>query len=161
MISVATRRSTSPEETEALGAALGRLLEPGQVVGLIGELGAGKTCFARGVAAGLGVDPSVYVSSPTFTLVNEYPGRLTLFHIDLYRLTDPGELVEVGVHECYRGDGASLVEWFDRFPEERPPEFLQVTLQISGDSERLLDVAAAGAGHQALGRVWAGRGQAG
>jgi tRNA threonylcarbamoyladenosine biosynthesis protein TsaE len=146
--------SRSTRETERLGRALGELLGPGQVVGLVGELGAGKTCLVRGVAAGLGVDPSVPVASPTFTLVNEHPGRLTLYHIDLYRLGLPEELAEIGVHDCYRGEGVCLVEWFDRFPEERPPEFLLVELLVSGERRRRLQVSARGAAALALAHRW-------
>jgi len=152
---VATLPSASPEETEELGRRLGRLLGPGHVVGLVGELGAGQTCFAQGVAAGLAVPPEIYVSSPTFTLVNEYPGRIPLYHIDLYRLSDAGELTEIGLQDCYRGDGACLVEWLDRFPDERPAERLEVELVVTGDSSRRLQVSAEGDGHLRLGRQWA------
>ena len=95
--------STRPEQTHALGRALGRVLEPGHVVGLVGELGAGKTALCAGVAEGMDVPAEIYVSSPTFTLVNEYPGRFPLVHIDLYRLVDPDELWEIGVDDYYRG----------------------------------------------------------
>lgn len=146
--------SRSTRETERLGRALGELLSPGQVVGLVGELGAGKTCLVRGVAAGLGVDPRVPVASPTFTLVNEHPGRLTLYHIDLYRLGQVGELYEIGVLDYYRGEGVCLVEWFDRFPEEHPPEFLLVEMLVSGERRRRLQVSARGAASLELARRW-------
>jgi tRNA threonylcarbamoyladenosine biosynthesis protein TsaE len=147
--------SASEEDTVELGRRLGECLEPGHVVGLVGDLGAGKTCLARGVAAGLGVPAGVYVSSPTFTLVNEYPGRMPLYHIDLYRLSDPGELAEIGVEEYYRGEGACLVEWFDRFPGETPPEHLEVRLLVTGELTRRIEMTARGEGHARLARSWA------
>ncbi len=146
--------STSEEDTLELGRQLGECLEPGQVVGLVGDLGAGKTCLARGVAAGLGVPASVYVSSPTFTLVNEYPGRIPLYHIDFYRLSDPRELVELGVEEYFGGDGACLVEWFDRFPAEMPPEHLEVRLIVQSELTRRLELTARGEKHARLLRAW-------
>jgi tRNA threonylcarbamoyladenosine biosynthesis protein TsaE len=154
MKAVGTLISRSARQTERLGQALGELVTPGTVVGLVGELGAGKTCFVRGVAAGLGVGPEIPVASPTFTLVNEYPGRLTLYHIDLYRLSHPDELVEVGVLDYYRGAGVCLVEWFDRFPDDQPAEHLQLTLSISGERRRRLEVAAAGPKAVELAASW-------
>ena len=146
--------SHDPDQTVQLGRELGRLLQPGQVVGLVGELGAGKTCFVQGVARGLEVDPEVYVSSPTFTLVNEYPGRITLYHMDLYRLSDADELVEIGMDDYYRGDGACLVEWFDRFPEELPPAYLELQFEVLGDWQRRLRLHATDPEHHSLGRRW-------
>jgi tRNA threonylcarbamoyladenosine biosynthesis protein TsaE len=146
--------SASEEQTLELGRRLGGLLEPGHVVGLVGELGAGKTCLARGAALGLHVPSTIYVSSPTFTLVNEYPGRITLYHIDLYRLGDTSDLVEIGLQDCYRGGGACLVEWFDRFPDEGPAEHLELRLVVTGETTRRLDVHAFGEAHARLARSW-------
>ncbi len=156
MEQIGTHQSHSPEQTVEMGRLLGQLLAPGHVVGLVGELGAGKTCFVQGVSRGLEVDPRVYVSSPTFTLVNEYPGRLTLYHIDLYRLADPDELVEIGLDDYYRGDGACLVEWFDRFPEDVPPHHVELRFEVLDDSRRRLHVKATGEEHLALARRWTG-----
>jgi tRNA threonylcarbamoyladenosine biosynthesis protein TsaE len=151
---MSTLVSNSPEETHRLGVVLGQLLEPGHVVGLVGELGAGKTCLAAGAAEGLEVDPSIYVSSPSFTLVNEYPGRIPLVHIDFYRLNDPADLAEVGVEAYYREEVACLVEWFDRFPEAAPPEHLQVTLVVTGPASRVLRLAPRGERHAELASRW-------
>ena len=148
--------SHDPDESVEHGRLLGQCLGPGHVVGLVGELGAGKTCFVQGVSRGVEVDPRIYVSSPTFTLVNEYAGRLTLFHIDLYRLGDPEELVEIGLDDYYRGDGACLVEWFDRFPEELPPAYLEIRFEVLDDTRRRLHVRATDPDHIALGRRWTG-----
>ena len=156
MEQIGSHVSNSPDETVEMGRILGQTIGPGHVVGLVGELGAGKTCFVQGVSRGLEVDPHVYVSSPTFTLVNEYPGRLTLYHIDLYRLSDPDELVEIGLDDYYRGDGACLVEWFDRFPQDAPPGHMELRFEVLDDSRRRVDVRACGPEHMALGRRWSG-----
>jgi len=148
--------SASPDETHQLGVRLGRLLEPGHVVGLVGELGAGKTALAAGVAEGMGVGPEVYVSSPTFTLINEYPGRFPLVHADFYRLEDPEDLAEIGLLDYYRGDVACIVEWFDRFPGAAPLEHLRVTLVVTGAATRRMGLAAAGERHRRLGQAWGG-----
>jgi tRNA threonylcarbamoyladenosine biosynthesis protein TsaE len=151
--------STSPEQTRALGACLGRLLGPGHVVGLVGELGAGKTCLAAGAAEGMGVEPGAYVSSPTFTLVNEYTTTtVPLVHMDFYRLGDSEDLVEVGVDGYYRSTCACLVEWFDRFPEAYPSEHLTARFEVTGEQSRRLELMAAGDEHQLLGRQWADEG---
>jgi tRNA threonylcarbamoyladenosine biosynthesis protein TsaE len=147
--------SPSPARTHELGRRLGGLLDLGHVVGLVGELGAGKTALVAGVAEGAGVEPEVYVSSPTFTLINEYPGRLTLYHMDFYRLDDPSDLTEIGADAYFGGDGACLVEWFDRFPEEVPRECLQVTIAVTGPASRRLELSADDPVHIALGHRWA------
>ena len=95
--------------TEALGRRLGALLFPGAVVGLVGQLGAGKTHFARAVAEGLGVKNPAAVNSPTFTLIHEYPARIPIYHFDTYRLAGPREFADLGVEEYFHGDGACLV----------------------------------------------------
>ena len=146
--------SQSEDHTEELGRLLGQVLVPNSVVGLVGELGAGKTCLARGVARGLDVPPDLHVASPTFTLVNEYAGRLRLYHVDLYRLGDPDELQEIGLEEYYAGEGACLVEWFDRFPDDVPDEHLLVDLRVTGDDQRELHLTPRGEPHRELARRW-------
>ena len=130
----------SEEETAEVGRALARTLAAGSVVLLSGDLGAGKTALVKGMAAGLGVDAGE-VSSPTFTLVQEYRGgRLTLFHVDLYRLTDPREIDDLGLEEIAEG-GVLAVEWAEKLP--RPPRGA-VTVAIAhlrGD-ERTIAVGA-------------------
>ncbi len=134
-----TCTSRSPDETRALGRRLAPLLEPGDVVVLAGDLGAGKTCLAQGICQGLGVDEPV--TSPTFTLINEYQGRLTVYHLDAYRLTGPAEAADLGLEEVLGGDGVALVEWADRIAEHLPHDVLQVELQPAAehgaDSRRL------------------------
>jgi len=154
-----TLLSRGPDETHGFGVALGRCLMPGHVVGLVGGLGAGKTTLAGGVAEGMDVPPETYVSSPTFTLVNEYDGRFPLIHIDFYRLSDPEDLVEIGLDDYYGGPVACLVEWFDRFADALPSGYLQVTLEVTGPEERRFELRAVGVSHAQLARQWADRAQ--
>lgn len=127
----------SPEETHDLGVRLGRRLQPGDFVGLVGDLGAGKTHLVRGVAEGAQVARS-QVASPTFAIVYPYQGRLPLYHADLYRLADYDELYATGFLDLVGGDGALLVEWLDRIPEAAPREYLRLTLSDAGEDAREL-----------------------
>jgi tRNA threonylcarbamoyladenosine biosynthesis protein TsaE len=107
-------RTSGPEETRGLGKCFGELVVAGLVVLLSGKLGAGKTCFAQGVALGLGVHEETPVTSPTYTLLNIHPGRLSLYHFDLYRLSQVDDLADLGYDEFAEGEGLTLVEWADR-----------------------------------------------
>ena len=128
----------SEEETAAVGRELAASLSAGDVLLLYGDLGAGKTAFVRGLAEGLGVDRSE-VSSPTFTLIQEYRGgRLTLFHVDLYRIEDPREFDELGLEEIAE-DGVLAIEWAEKHP--RPPrEAIRVLLEHAGETARRITV---------------------
>lgn len=139
-----TTETSSPEETFLLAEHLGRLLEPGDVVALIGELGSGKTLFAQGLARGLEVPGSFAVTSPTFTLVNEYPGRLTFYHLDLYRINGPAQCVDLGLDELLYGQGAAAIEWAERLGAELPEERLEVHLTFTGETGRCLQFRAFG-----------------
>jgi tRNA threonylcarbamoyladenosine biosynthesis protein TsaE len=130
--------SDSPEATLAIGRALGRAAEPGLVVALIGPLGAGKTQLVRGVAEGLEVPDSRAVSSPTFVLIQEYAGRLPIYHFDTYRLTRPDQFADLGPEEYFEGDGVCLVEWADRVREILPGEPLEIHIEIFAESRRRL-----------------------
>jgi tRNA threonylcarbamoyladenosine biosynthesis protein TsaE len=111
---MATKISLSPAETEALGEAWGRDAKSGWVIGLVGDLGAGKTQLVKGLARGLGITARIH--SPTFTLVNIYPGgRLTLFHLDLYRLDSPEQIIAAGLEEYLNPDGVTVIEWAERW----------------------------------------------
>ncbi len=134
----------SPDETRAAGERLGRVLGAGEVVLLDGELGAGKTVFAQGLALGLGVPVERRVASPTFTIVNEHAGRVPLYHIDLYRLRDLDELHEIGVREYLEGAGVAVVEWPERLGALRPADALEVTIAILGEDERRIAARATG-----------------
>ena len=122
-----TCTTNSPEETEALGASLAQELEPGAVLAFTGDLGAGKTAFVRGLARGLGCPGRV--TSPTFTIVNEYEGgRLPLFHFDMYRLSSSDELFDIGWEDYLSRGGVCAVEWSESFPEALPPDCITVTI---------------------------------
>lgn len=141
-------RTPDPTATAALGARLAERLFDGAVVLLEGDLGAGKTCFAQGVARGLGVVGPV--QSPTFTLVQEYPdARVPLRHADLYRLERLEEALAIGIEERVGEDGAWLVEWADRFPDLWPADRLEIRIRdVAGGRE--LEVTATGPRHAAL-----------
>ncbi len=130
--------TSSEAETIAAGEALGLTLQPGQVVLLYGDLGAGKTAFVRGIARGLGADPDE-VSSPTFTIVQEYAGRsMTLYHVDLYRL-EPEEIDDLGLEDLVSGDGVVAIEWSERW-RGRPTDVVEVRLEDAGDEQRRIAV---------------------
>jgi tRNA threonylcarbamoyladenosine biosynthesis protein TsaE len=145
--------SESPARTHDLGVRLGRLLQPGDFVGLVGELGAGKTHLVRGVAEGAGVARS-QVASPTFAIVYPYQGRMTLYHADLYRLSDYDELYATGFLDLLGGEGAMLVEWVDRIPGAAPREHLRLTLREVGEESRELFAEAWGGRPAELLRSW-------
>lgn len=136
----------SPAATRALGRRLGALLEAGDCVALEGDLGAGKTLFARAVCEGAAVPKDVHVASPTFALVNVYEGgRVRLVHADLYRLAGPDELYAIGWDDLVAGGGALLVEWAERVPGALPPERLRVQLAHGARaSERLVTLSGDG-----------------
>lgn len=144
--------SHSPGETQALGLALGRLLQVGDFVGLSGELGAGKTALAKAVAEGLGLSPAE-VSSPTFAIVQSYQGRVLLHHADLYRLADEAELYATGFFDLLP-TGATLVEWIDRVQAAIPGDALLVRLDVLQGEARLLRARATGARSRALLEAW-------
>jgi len=132
--------SDSPEATEKLGCSLAQLLQPGDFIALHGELGAGKTRFASGIAKGLGVDPSVPITSPTYTLMNIYHGAIPLYHFDLYRLHGDDDIVDLGFSEYFNGDGICLVEWAERLEKELPPERLEVFLSYAAENVREIEL---------------------
>lgn len=135
-------RSDCEDQTRQLAAQFAKNLEANSVVGLIGPLGAGKTCFVQGMALGIGVPPESYITSPTFTLVQEYlAGRLPLYHFDLYRLNSYRELADIGFEETIQNNGISVIEWADRFPELRNLLTHQVTFTIIGEEERAVEIA--------------------
>jgi tRNA threonylcarbamoyladenosine biosynthesis protein TsaE len=138
-----TIATTTPEDTEAVARRLGAAAAPGDVVALVGPLGAGKTAFVRGLATGLGIDPDD-VASPTFTMVAEYrAGRLPLFHVDLYRL-DPAETDMLPLREYAYGTGVTAIEWFDRLPDRALDAYVLVRIEYA-EPGRVLHVSAQGA----------------
>lgn len=146
--------SRSEEDTERLGTAIGRVLEPNRRIGLSGELGAGKTCFVRGLAAGLGLDDGL-VRSPSFPVVLPYEGgRMPLFHIDLFRQADGAADIEE-LREYLYGDGVAAVEWFERLAEPLQ-DFLEVSITFVATETRRVVVEARGVGYD---RVFASLGE--
>jgi tRNA threonylcarbamoyladenosine biosynthesis protein TsaE len=131
-------RTTSVAETIALGERLGRVAEPGDLLCLWGDLGAGKTQLAKGIARGLDIDATV--NSPTFILMNEYAGRLALFHVDLYRLADAADALAGGVIDDRQIDGVTVVEWPDRMGDVLPAGRLDVVIDGTGDEPRDIEV---------------------
>lgn len=132
------RTSRSPDETRALGARLGARLGKSDVVACVGPLGAGKTCFLQGLAHGLGV--SADVTSPTFVLVNEYRGRLPVYHVDAYRTESLTELVDLGIEEMLHGDGVTVVEWADKLLPLLPARTITVRITGLGDEPRRIEI---------------------
>lgn len=131
--------TASETETEQAGERLGRELSPGALVLLYGDLGAGKTAFVRGLARGIGASPHE-VSSPTFTIIQEYSGETTtLYHVDLYRL-EPGEVEDLGLDDLVAGDGIVAIEWAERW-KGRPADALEITLEHLGDERRSISVS--------------------
>ncbi len=128
----------SEAETVRVGEELGKRLRPGDVVAFYGDLGAGKTAFIRGVARGLGV--TARVSSPTFTVVNEYPGPVPLFHFDMYRLGSSDELFEIGWEDYLVRDGVCCVEWTENVEDAMPEDAIRVRIDKTGDLSRRITV---------------------
>lgn len=130
--------SHSAAETESFAAELGRRLTAGSVIGLSGELGAGKTQFVKGLARGLGATDRVH--SPTFALVNIYSsGRLDLYHLDLYRLETPQQILSAGLDEYFEPEGISVVEWVERWPGPKPEKYHSVRIEVIGENERRIE----------------------
>lgn len=145
-----TFHTYSADETRALAQRLGARLRPGDVLCLVGDLGAGKTTWTQGLALGLGLAPDEPVNSPTFTLVTEHPGgRVPLYHFDVYRLTDSGGLYDLGFDEYVDGDGVVVIEWADKITDALPAERLDVTLtalSTNGPDAREIVMTAVGSG---------------
>ncbi|MDK2800443.1 MAG: tRNA threonylcarbamoyladenosine biosynthesis protein TsaE [Clostridiales bacterium] len=120
------RISNSPEETEKIAYDIAKYLTAGDVVCLDGDLGAGKTAFTKGIAKAFEVED--YVTSPTFTIINEYNGKLPIYHFDVYRINDIDEMYEIGFEEYIDGDGISIIEWADNIKEILPSSYLKITI---------------------------------
>jgi tRNA threonylcarbamoyladenosine biosynthesis protein TsaE len=141
VLSMITRSS---EETFALGKTIGASAAPGTVLCLFGDLGSGKTKLTQGIAAGLSVPGTYAVTSPTFTYVNEYPGRLPLYHIDLYRISSPEELADLGWEEYIWSEGVVAVEWAERAGGYLPEKRIEIAITTTGADERRFDITFVG-----------------
>ena len=134
-----TYRSASEEQTIALGEQLARQFPKRAVVLLIGNLGAGKTTLAKGIASGLGAAATDEVSSPTFTLIHEYGGG-RVYHVDLYRLDEARQAANLGLEELFDREAVVLVEWGERFPQLLPAKRIEIRIRAKGDEERVFEV---------------------
>lgn len=134
-------RTHSPEETQEIGVRIGTALSSGDVVALIGDLGAGKTCLTQGIARGVGVYRDQTVNSPSYILINEYEGKIPIYHIDLYRLERVEDIVALGLEDYFGGDGICVIEWADRMGELLPESHIQVTITAEDEFTRAIEVS--------------------
>lgn len=140
----------SSQETEALGGCIGSLLLPGFFVALQGDLGGGKTCFTRGVVASLAPGSAHLVASPTYAIMNCYPGDPPVYHFDFYRLAGDDDIAELGFEEYFYGDGVCIVEWSERLTELLPPDVVTILFEYSGDDRRVITMTSSGEKSAAL-----------
>lgn len=133
----------SLKETQYLAVKFSKGLKKGDVISLIGELGAGKTSFVQGLAKGLGVKKNYYVNSPTFTILNVYEGgKIPVYHFDWYRLTTESEAADLGMEEYFDGEGVSVIEWAEKFPSLLPERTIWIKMEILGEEERKITISA-------------------
>ena len=142
--------SHSEDDTIFLGTWLGRALRQGCVVGLKGDLGAGKTCLVKGIAFGINGIPGEHVTSPTFTILQEYNGNIPIYHFDAYRLSGTDDLEAIGFYEYVYNDGISIIEWADKISTALPDECLIVDIEISGLNDRTFNFSASGLKHREI-----------
>jgi tRNA threonylcarbamoyladenosine biosynthesis protein TsaE len=126
----------SPEETKKLGKELSKLVKPGDLIAFYGELGAGKTCFIQGISQELEVKG--YVTSPSFTIVNEYQGRIPIYHFDLFRLDNAEEILELGYEEYFYGEGLTVIEWAEKIEQLLPKEYLKIDIKFKDRNQRTI-----------------------
>ena len=132
----------SVDETQKFGKIIGTVVTRGTVLALTGNLGSGKTAFVQGLARGLEVPDEYYITSPSYTLINEYPGRFTLFHVDLYRISDPMDLEDIGFYEILHNSGVVAIEWADRFENKPLSGSIDIHFEITGDNTRNIYITA-------------------
>ena len=134
----------SHEETGLFGEFLGGIIPEGTVLTLDGDLGSGKTTLVQGLAKGLGISEKYYITSPTYTLIHEYWGRCRFFHVDLYRLTNPLELDELGFEEIISGDGVVAIEWPDKLPQNYLATCLAIKIDMMDEDIRKITISSCG-----------------
>jgi len=128
----------SREETLLLGEKIGKALKNNSIVALIGDLGAGKTTLIQGIAKGLKVDN--WVTSPTFTIINEFKGRLDLYHVDLYRIERPEDIEDIALEEYFSKNGVTVIEWADKIKELLPERSIMINMDHISENERKIDI---------------------
>lgn len=136
--------STSVDRTRRIGQILGECLPSGLLLAFFGDLGSGKTAFVQGLAKGLAVSEKYYITSPTYTLINEYPGRIPLFHVDLYRLEDSDDVENIGLYDILDGDAIVAVEWAEKLSDEYITDYLGLHLSIIDCDSRSITISARG-----------------
>ena len=130
----------SAEETIALGKKIGEVLKPGDVLGFYGELGSGKTTMIKGITMGLGVKEESLVKSPSFIMINEYKGRYPIYHIDLYRIKNTEEILNIGFDDYIYGDGVCLIEWAEKAEGDLPENLIKVELEVVKPEQRKIAI---------------------
>lgn len=130
----------SANETFAIGRIIGKKLQGGDILALSGELGSGKTCFTGGIARGLGVSENYQITSPTFTLINEYPAKYKLFHFDVYRLTDYSDLDDLGYEEFISGQGVVIIEWAEKIASAIPKKAFFINFEYLDETKRKITI---------------------
>jgi tRNA threonylcarbamoyladenosine biosynthesis protein TsaE len=146
--------SPSSSDTQKLGQELGQLLDAGDIVCLSGELGSGKTVLSKGIAQGLGVSHERAVRSPSFVLIHRYQGRVAIYHVDLYRLEGPTDIVDIGLRDLLGGDGVAVIEWADKLETSLPAERLDITLAHRTEGTRLITISPQGGRYDQLIARW-------
>ena len=137
---IVTYPAKNLEETHSIGIALGSQLNGKTIITLKGDLGSGKTSFVQGLAKGFNVPDAYYVTSPTYNIINEYPGTLTLYHIDLYRISDPDELYDIGFEEIIDDEAVIAIEWPDRLPEGWIKADIDINIKITENDSRSFSI---------------------
>jgi tRNA threonylcarbamoyladenosine biosynthesis protein TsaE len=137
-------QTKSASETIQIGKSIGSRLLPGDVVALVGELGAGKTQFIKGLTAGVGIGNPTYISSPSFTLINEYSGKIPFYHVDLFRLEREKDAEALGLEDYFQGGGVTAIEWADKIPSFLPTELLLIHIAYTGKNTRSLEIIGKG-----------------
>ena len=135
----------SERETVRLGRSLAHCVRAGMTVALVGTLGSGKTTLVKGIVAGRLPAAAVHVKSPSFTVINQYPGAVPIYHIDCYRIDDPAELAYIGIDECIFGTGITVIEWADKITTLLPPACVMITLKQGGKERRIITIRSADA----------------
>ena len=142
MVITKQQYSNSPKQTLIIGKEIGSHSHPNDLILLSGPIGAGKTCLAQGIASGLGFTD--YVHSPTFVLVHKYQGFLTMYHMDLYRIDDPLEVIDLGLDEYFSSNSVCVIEWADKYQHLLPTDNLSIDIQISDKNKRIINLSATG-----------------
>ena len=131
----------SPEETQALGEEIGKTLSAGDIVAITGELGAGKTCLTQGLGWGMGVDRRIYMTSPSFTLVKQYKGRIPVHHIDVFRTNSIEEVYDLPIEDYFNLKGVTIIEWADKIESILPEKHIRIDIDILSENERRIKIS--------------------